>query len=49
MGTGVGKVPFDIAARQMRAAYEHIVLKREAYPEDVGDAMDMQKYLLKQD
>jgi len=47
MGTGVGKVPFDIAARQMRTAYEHAVLKRKAFPESIGDSMDMQNYLLK--
>ena len=38
MGTGVGKIPFSVAARQMRAAYEDIVLKRFKYPEDFGDA-----------
>lgn len=38
MGTGVGNVPFSVAARQMRAAYEETILKRFKYPKDFADA-----------
>lgn len=45
MGTGVGKVPFDVAARQMRAAYEDVVLKRANFPEDFAEAQQKQRVL----
>lgn len=45
MGTGVGKVPFDVAARQMRAAYEEVVLRRSTFPKDFGDAQQKHRVL----
>ena len=38
MGTGVGRVPFNIAARQMKAAYEDVILARGSYPAEFSDA-----------
>jgi len=38
MGTGVGNVSFSVAARQMRAGYEDIVLNRNKFPKDFAEA-----------
>lgn len=38
MGTGVGKVPPDMCARQMRAAIEHVCLSGREFPESWVDA-----------
>ena len=45
MGTGVGEIPFDVAARQMRAGYEDIVLRRNQFPKDFGDAQQKHRVL----
>lgn len=38
LGTGVGKLSAEIAARQMAAAYQEIVQRVENYPADFGTA-----------
>jgi O-acetyl-ADP-ribose deacetylase (regulator of RNase III) len=38
LGTGVGQVPFDVCARQMRAAYNYIFLFKERFPETWNQA-----------
>jgi O-acetyl-ADP-ribose deacetylase (regulator of RNase III) len=38
MGTGVGRFPHDISARQMRCAYDEIVLKKSDFPNDFSEA-----------
>jgi len=45
MGTGIGKVPYDISARQMRAAYEDILLNQNKFPQDFADAQHKNKVL----
>lgn len=45
MGTGVGKMPYDISAKQMRVAYEDIILKQEVNPRDFSEAQLKQDYL----
>lgn len=40
LGTGVGKLPFDIAALQMWKAYEEVALNKRFCPGDLGDAID---------
>ncbi|MBD0255877.1 MAG: macro domain-containing protein [Cytophagales bacterium] len=32
LGTGVGKVPAEICAKQMRAAYDEVILEKEFFP-----------------
>ena len=38
MGAGTGMVPFMVAAKQMRAAYENI-LRKYRFPDDLGEAI----------
>lgn len=47
LGTGVGKVPYDICAHQMRVAYEEFYLGKYVYPENWSDAQKHQQYLCK--
>ena len=39
LGTGVGALPPDLAAIQMRTAYDEIVLGKGKYPDDLAEAM----------
>ena len=45
MGTGVGKVPSGICARQMRAAIGAVLLGEEPFPADWGEAKERQEKL----
>ena len=47
LGTGVGKVPYHIAAHQMRAAYEEFYLGKYVFPENWKVAQEHQQYLCK--
>ncbi len=47
LGTGVGKVPYDICAHQMRVAYEEFYLGKYVFPENWKVAQDHQQYLCK--
>jgi len=45
MGTGVGKVPSGICARQMRAAIGSVLLGEEPFPRDWGEAKERETRL----
>lgn len=40
MCTGVGKMPYSTSARQMRIAYDDVVLGKFKFPTDIGKAQD---------
>ena len=46
LGTGVGKIPFDICAKHMRQAYNEIILKQISFPKHLSDAQKAHKYLI---
>lgn len=48
LGTGVGKVPADICARQMRAAYDEVVLEKGSFPLSWVDAQQKHQLLYAQ-
>ncbi len=45
MGTGVGKLPYDICAHQMKKAYDEVWLGKKDFPNNIWDAQ-RQHYLL---
>lgn len=45
MGTGVGRIPYNIAARQMCVAYEKAVLQRTEFPKDFAEAQQEHRVL----
>ena len=45
MGTGVGNVPFDVCALQMRKAYDDIVKETYEFPPSWNDAMNRHQRL----
>ena len=45
MGTGIGEVPYAVAARQMRAAYESVVLERDFFPDGFAQAQQRHRGL----
>lgn len=45
MGTGVGRVPFEICARQMRTAIEEVVLENYEFPASWVDAQTRHQML----
>jgi O-acetyl-ADP-ribose deacetylase (regulator of RNase III) len=47
MGTGVGRVPFDLCAHQMRQAIEQVVLEQVEYPDSWLEATDTTDDLLR--
>ncbi|MBN2560998.1 MAG: macro domain-containing protein [Phycisphaerae bacterium] len=40
LGTGVGDLRHDIAARQMWTAYQEVILGLARFPQDLGQAVD---------
>lgn len=46
LGTGVGKVPFSICAKQMREAYDDVWLGKEIFPESLRIAMNKNHKLI---
>jgi O-acetyl-ADP-ribose deacetylase (regulator of RNase III) len=38
LGTGVGKVPYDICAKQMKQAYDHVWLEKFVFPDTWSEA-----------
>ena len=47
MGTGIGKVPYDICARQMRIAYEDVILGKFSFPKSYEEAQKLHVNLFK--
>lgn len=45
LATGVGKVPFAIAAGQVRAAYDDVILRRYRMPDSWADASERHQLL----
>ncbi len=45
MGTGIGKFPFPLAAKQMCAAYENVLLGKQTFPRTLIEASLMQRLL----
>lgn len=45
MGTGIGEVPYGAAARQMKAAYDAVVLERVHFPKDFAEAQQRHRGL----
>jgi O-acetyl-ADP-ribose deacetylase (regulator of RNase III) len=45
LGTGVGKVPAEICAKQMRAAYDEVVNEKEAFPSSWVEAQQKHQLL----
>ncbi|QHT69885.1 Appr-1-p processing protein [Rhodocytophaga rosea] len=48
LGTGVGKVPADICARQMRVAYDEVILDKVSFPSSWVDAQQKNQLLYTQ-
>ena len=46
LGTGVGKVPFSVCAKQMKQAYDDVWLGEEIFPESLRIAMDKNHKLI---
>lgn len=46
LGTGVGGVPYDICAKQMKQAYDDVWLNKQVYPEALKIAMRDHQYLV---
>ena len=49
MGTGIGQVPYDVCAKQMRQAYDDVFLKKNEFPETWGEAQDRHQLLFNND
>jgi O-acetyl-ADP-ribose deacetylase (regulator of RNase III) len=45
LGTGVGQVPPDVCARQMRAAIEQVVFEKHAFPTTWSEASERHQRL----
>lgn len=45
MGTGVGGMKYTTASRQMRIAYDDIILGKLTFPEDLGEAIEKERIL----
>lgn len=45
LGTGVGQVPADICARQVRAAIDQVILERTAFPTSCWEASERHQWL----
>lgn len=45
LGTGVGRVPPDVCARQVRAAIEEVLLGRSRFPDSWADAQERHQLL----
>ena len=46
LGTGVGKVPFDVCANQMKHAYDDVWLNKEIFPETLRSSMEKHQLLI---
>ncbi len=45
LGTGVGKMPYDTCAKQMRAAYDEVILGKNVFPKSWDEAQRQQIWL----
>jgi O-acetyl-ADP-ribose deacetylase (regulator of RNase III) len=45
MGTGVGRVPFAVCARQLRAAAEDVLVQRKPFPQTWAEASERHQLL----
>ena len=48
MGSGVGRFPYHLAAKQMRQAYDDIVLDKQAFPSDFAEAQERHRALFEE-
>lgn len=47
LGTGVGKMPYDVCARQMRIAFDEVMLGLYEFPKTWKDSSDKHYFLFK--